>query len=166
MSLPKTHQTGTPGSTHALGCYYVNFVSGTIQRQCNPVLASLLAGAGFFGTSWTPATATNAFSTFEAAQKFAQDAAVARHAAGVGLEGGSPGIVGGGVGSGATPAPGAGSGSGSSGQSDWTHLAIRLAEFGIGIVLVIIGFNAIVAKTKTGQKIQMVATGVATKVPK
>jgi len=60
-----------------------------------------------------------------------------------------------------------GGGSGSSGgQSDWTHLFIRLAEFAVGAILVIIGFNAIVAKTKTGQKIEVLATGVAGRIPK
>jgi hypothetical protein len=70
-----------------------------------------------------------------------------------------PGITGPKVGSG---------GSGSPGQSDWTNLLIRLAEFGIGTILVIIGFNAIVAKTKAYRHAEdLVATGIgASKIPK
>jgi hypothetical protein len=55
---------------HPPGCYYVNIASGSIQRQCNPILAFGLAAAGYFGNPG-PASSTNAFATFEAAQAFA-----------------------------------------------------------------------------------------------
>lgn len=51
-------------------------------------------------------------------------------------------------------------------QSDWTHLMTRFAEFGIGAILVIIGLNAIVAKTKTGRTVIQVASGTARRVAK
>jgi hypothetical protein len=38
---------------------------------------------------------------------------------------------------------------------------IRLAEFGIGAILLIIGFNAIVSKTKGYQRIETVVAGSA-----
>jgi hypothetical protein len=50
---------------------------------------------------------------------------------------------------------------GGGGQSDWTNLMIRLAEFGIGAILLIIGFNAIVSKTKGYQRIETVVAGSA-----
>lgn len=60
----------TATNPHPPGCYYVNIATGTIQRQCNPILAVALAAAGYFGDPG-PASATNAFPTFEAAQAFA-----------------------------------------------------------------------------------------------
>lgn len=50
------------------------------------------------------------------------------------------------------------------GQGDWTNLVTRLAEFGIGAILLIIGFNAIVSKTKGYQRIETVVTGTAGRV--
>lgn len=55
---------------HPNGCYYVNIATGTIQRQCNPILAVGLAALGYFGNPG-PASATNAFETFDAAKAFA-----------------------------------------------------------------------------------------------
>jgi hypothetical protein len=62
--------TVTATGIHPPGCYYVNIATGTIQRQCNPVLAIALAAAGYFGNPG-PASATNAFATFDAAHAFA-----------------------------------------------------------------------------------------------
>jgi hypothetical protein len=134
-----------------LGCYYVNIITHSVQRQCNPLNAISLAALGYFGRDGLPAGAFNAFPTFDEAKAFA---------AGVGAAtgGGSPGSSpGGGGGSG-------GSGTGDSGQSDWTHLIIRVAEFAIGAILVYIGFNAIVERTKGYQKIETIVTGVGTNV--
>jgi len=146
-----------PGAAHALGCYYVNLFSNSIQRQCNPLNAISLAVLGYVGKDGTPAGAFNAFDTWDQAKSFADQWRIIKGiggaAGGIPLPGGSTGGGGGGS-------------SGDSGQTDWTHLAIRLAEFGIGIILVIIGFNAIVAKTKVGQKIEVVATGVASRAVK
>ena len=83
-----------------------------------------------------------------------------------------PGIIAGQIAVGATiigdagPAAGIGvnkaaQGIGVPGQGDWTNLVTRLAEFGIGAILLIIGFNAIVSKTKGYQKIETVVTGTA-----
>lgn len=62
--------TVTVSQPHPPGCYYVNIATGTIQRQCNPVLAIALAAAGYFGNPG-PASATNAFATFDEAHAFA-----------------------------------------------------------------------------------------------
>lgn len=67
--MPVNSPTST--AQHPPGCYYVNIATGTIQRQCNPLLAASLGLAGYFGTGGVPATATNAFPTFAAAQQFA-----------------------------------------------------------------------------------------------
>jgi hypothetical protein len=71
-----TIPAGTSGSqasqSHPAGCYYVNLASGTIQRQCNPVLAVGLAAAGFVGVDGNPANPGNAFPTFADAQQFAK----------------------------------------------------------------------------------------------
>ena len=60
----------TATGPHPPGCYYVNIASGSIQRQCNPILAFGLAAAGYFGNPG-PASATNAFATFDEAHAFA-----------------------------------------------------------------------------------------------
>jgi len=41
------------------------------------------------------------------------------------------------------------------GQSDWTNLFTRLAEFGIGVILITIGISALVGHTKTFQTINV-----------
>jgi|SRR5215831_72086 len=46
------------------------------------------------------------------------------------------------------------------GGSDWQHLLIRLAEFGIGGILIAVGIAAILGKTKTGQTVINVAEDV------
>ena len=46
--------------------------------------------------------------------------------------------------------------------SDWQHLLLRFAEFGLGASIVIIGIAAIVAKTKGGQKVETIVTGAVT----
>lgn len=58
-------------STHPPGCYYVNIVSGTIQRQCNAIAVAGLAFAGFVGCNGLPAIPENACATFQDAQNFA-----------------------------------------------------------------------------------------------
>lgn len=57
--------------SHPAGCYYVNRVSGTIQRQCNPVAAMALGTLGFIGCDQLPAAGFNACPTFAAAQALA-----------------------------------------------------------------------------------------------
>lgn len=63
-----------PGKAHPPGCYYVNVATATIQRQCNPLLATALAAAGFVGNDGFPANPTNAFPTFAAAKAYAGSA--------------------------------------------------------------------------------------------
>ena len=159
VRVPPGH---TPSSVapigHTPGCYYVNLFSNSIQRQCNPLNAISLAVLGYVGKDGTPAGAFNAFDTWDAAKSFADQwraiKGVGGAAGGIPLPGGS--VPGGG-----------GGGTGDGGQTDWTHLATRLAEFGIGAILVIIGFNAIVAKTKTGQAVQrIVISGTKTAATK
>lgn len=146
--------SGPAGTSHAEGCYYVNVITQSIQRQCNPLNAIALAPLGYVGHDFTPAAAFNAFPTFEAAQKAIQDLR--------GLPGRDPLNPSGGSAGGS----GGGSSGGASSGNDWQHLMVRLAEFGIGAILLIIGFNAIVSRTKGYQRIETVVTGVAGKVPK
>jgi hypothetical protein len=58
---------------------------------------------------------------------------------------------------------GGGSSGDSSGGSDWQHLLVRGAEFIIGVVLVWVGIQAIVVKSKPGQTI-IQTTGAVAKV--
>lgn len=172
MPILKPSPSGS-GTSHPDGCYYVNAITGEIQRQCNPFNAAFLAGAGYMGKGWVPATPFNAFGSFADAQKFAEEIGKAR--------GGILQFPFGGPGPGVrttpqgpmenpstgTPIPGTQPGAPSTPDqgSDWAHLMTRLAEFGIGAILVIIGFNAIVSRTKGYQKVETVVTGVAGKVP-
>jgi hypothetical protein len=141
---------GTPAvNLHPTGCYYVNALTGSIQRQCNPISAATLAALGYMGQGWVPATPFNAFSTFADAQNAASQWANIRGGLSGGATGTGPNVSGG--------------SSGDGGQTDWTHLFTRLAEFGIGAILVIIGLNAIVGRTKTGQSVQRIVVSGATK---
>jgi hypothetical protein len=103
---------------------------------------------GYFGKGFTPAAAFNAFPTFEDAQNALKEWE--------NLPNKDP-LKPGGSGS----SPSSGSGGGSGGQSDWTNLMTRLAEFGIGAILIIIGINAIVSRTKTYKTVVQTAGGVA-----
>ena len=66
-------------------------------------------------------------------------------------------------------AQGAASGFGTAGlggggaSDDWKNLFTRLAEFGIGAVLIIVGLNAILSRTKVYQNTEKVVAGVATR---
>jgi hypothetical protein len=71
-----------PTGPHAPGCYYVNNATGTIQRQCNPILAAGLGQIGFVGENNEPAGFGPAFPTFEAAKAFASSHITPGHAAG------------------------------------------------------------------------------------
>lgn len=120
------------------------------------------------GTGWVPATPFNAFPTFAAAQDFANR----EHSLIIGNPGSIPGQIIGGPQLPSEHGPGSGSGSGSggggsggSGDTDWQNLLTRFAEFGIGAIIIIIGFNAIVSRTKGYQRVEGVVTGVAGKVP-
>lgn len=124
-----------PQGVHAAGCYYVNIVSNTIQRQCNPLIAAGMGALGYFGTGGMPATAFNAFPTFEAAQKFANDVASGKQK----------------IASFPFTPSQTGLGPAGSGQNDWTNLVTRLAEFAIGGILITVGLVAILGKTKTAQ---------------
>jgi hypothetical protein len=62
-----------PATPHPSGCYYANVATVTVQRQCNPLLATALAAAGFVGNDGAPANATNAFSSFNEALAAAQE---------------------------------------------------------------------------------------------
>lgn len=57
--------------------------------------------------------------------------------------------------------PSSGSSGGSSGGSDWQHLLVRGAEFVIGIVLIWVGIQAVVVKSKPTQTIIQTAGTVA-----
>lgn len=61
--------------------------------------------------------------------------------------------------------PGSPGTGGSSGGSDWQHLMVRGAEFIIGVVLVWVGIQAIVVKSKPTQTI-IQTTGTIAKVVK
>jgi hypothetical protein len=151
---------GPVGTSHASGCYYANAITGSIQRECNPINAALLAGAGYFGKGNLPATPFNAFGTFQDAKNWVDEIRAAE--GGIGRTVG-PGIIP----PGSTPgSSGSGGSSGGAQGSDWAHLMTRLAEFGIGAILVIIGFNAVVSRTKGYQRVETVVTGVAGKVPR
>src|SRR5215472_18238155 len=164
MRIPAGPSGGTATDSHPNGCYYFNGVTGQIQRQCNPLNAVFLPAAGYIGKGYVPATPFNAFQTWDDVQH-AKDVWM-KNVIGSGQDPIS-GILGGPK----TPnfqapvGPGSGSGgsggSGDSGQSDWTNLMVRLAEFGIGAILVIIGFNAIVSRTKSYQRVETVVSGVA-----
>jgi len=136
-----------PAQAHAPGCYYVNLISQSIQRQCNPLNAIALAPLGYFGEGFTPAAAFNAFPTFEAAQHAIEEWR--------NLPNKDPlnpsSSLGGGGGSGG---PG---GSGMSSQTDWGHLMTRVAEFTIGGIIIIIGLQAIIAKTKGAKYVEQIA---------
>jgi hypothetical protein len=69
MTTPNT--ASQQQQSHPPGCYYVNLVSGTIQRQCNAALVPALAALGFVGNNGTPANPLNAFSNFQDAQNAA-----------------------------------------------------------------------------------------------
>lgn len=152
-------------SSHATGCYYVNGITGSIQRECNPINAALLAGAGYMGRGWVPATPFNAFGTFAEAQDFANR----EHSLIIGNPGSIPGQIITGPQWPSQHGPGSGSGNGGTktpaSGDDWAHLMTRLAEFSIGAILVIIGLNAIMSRTKGYQRVETVVTGVAGKVP-
>lgn len=51
---------------------------------------------------------------------------------------------------------------GTSGGDDWAHLTTRLAEFGIGASLVLIGISAFIARSKAGQTTEKIVIGRAT----
>lgn len=150
--MPKGAPTGAAGNPttqqHPDGCYYINLVTQSIQRQCNPLNAIALAPLGYFGKGWTPAAAFNAFPTFQDAKN-----AIEQFRNLPGADPLNPGKALGGGGSG----NGGGGGSGDSGQSDWTHLGIRVAEFTIGAILIIIGINAVIAKTKGVKYVEQIA---------
>ena len=65
MAVTQTQQSHPPG------CYYVNLITGTIQRQCNAGLVESLAALGFVGSTGTPANPFNAFNSFQDAQNAA-----------------------------------------------------------------------------------------------
>jgi|SRR5215475_1328575 len=54
---------------------------------------------------------------------------------------------------------------GGGGGSDWAHLFVRLAEFGVGALLVALGIQAILRRTQTGQQIQGAVIGIAGATP-
>ena len=57
---------------HPDGCYWVQPVTGTIQRQCNPLLAGALGQVGFVGQNGqTPGFGGHAFVKFTDAEQFA-----------------------------------------------------------------------------------------------
>lgn len=140
---------------HALGCYYVNIFTGSVQRQCNPLNAIALAPLGYVGVNGTPAAAFNAFPTFDEAKAFA---------AGVGAAtgGGAPGSLP--NTSGPVGSPGSSQSGGASG-SDWQHLLVRIAEFLVGGILIYVGIQAVVVKSKPAQTI-IQTTGTVAKVVK
>lgn len=153
VQVPPGH---TPSSVapagHALGCYYVNIFTGSVQRQCNPLNAIALAPLGYVGVNGTPAAAFNAFPTFDEAKAFAAGVGAAT---GGGTPGGSlPNTSGGGGFSG-------GSGSGQASGSEWQHLLVRGAEFIIGALLIYVGIQAVVVKSKPGQTVIQTTAGVA-----
>jgi hypothetical protein len=166
MKLPAALSGGS-STSHPSGCYYVNAITGSIQRECNPINAAFLAGAGYMGRGWVPATPFNAFGSFDEAKNFAER----EHSLIIGNPGSIPSQIIGGPQLPSEHGPGSGSsGSGSgtapgSGGDDWSHLMTRLAEFAIGAILVIIGINAVVSKTKGYQRVETVVTGMASKVP-
>lgn len=45
---------------------------------------------------------------------------------------------------------------------DWSHLFTRIAEFGIGAILIAVGINYLFLKSKTGQTVVNIAAGTAT----
>lgn len=149
VNVPPGH---TPSSVapkgHTLGCYYVNIFTGSVQRQCNPLNAIALAPLGYVGVNGTPAAAFNAFPTFDEAKAFA---------AGVGAAtgGGTPG------GSLPNTSGGGSSGSPTASGSEWQHLLVRGAEFIIGALLIYVGIQAVVVKSKPGQTIIQTTAGVA-----
>jgi hypothetical protein len=60
-----------PAVSHPPGCYWVQPSTGTIQRQCNPLLAGLLGQVGFVGQSGQqPGIGGHAFPTFDDAKKY------------------------------------------------------------------------------------------------
>jgi len=60
-----------PATGHDPGCYWVQPSTGTIQRQCNPLLAGLLGQVGFVGQSGQqPGLGGHAFPTFADAKKY------------------------------------------------------------------------------------------------
>lgn len=128
-------------TTHPPGCYYVNVVTGTIQRQCNPLLASGLAAAGFWGRDGVFATAENAFPTYEAAKQFANTWAL-----------NNLGRVPSGI---ASVAPSVGSAIGNatglSGLDDLAHRLtegatwIRVGEFVAGLLIAYVALKALVS---------------------
>jgi hypothetical protein len=71
--MPVGSPSGSPGSStqsHPPGCYWVNVSTGTIQRQCNELLAVALGQVGFTGQGGGDAGIAQPFETFEAAKQF------------------------------------------------------------------------------------------------
>jgi hypothetical protein len=125
--------TPGPKTTHPPGCYYVNPITQSVQRECSPLQTPFLAFLGFFGQDGTPAGVGNAFPTFEEALQWG-------HATHSGTVPGGGGILG-------TPGQ-----AGSAFQSDWGHLMTRGAEFVIGAILVIVGLSAVLRRSSAGQQ--------------
>src|SRR5215469_3061835 len=69
--MPAGAPSGSPGTdTHALGCYWANASTGTIQRQGNPIAAIGLGQIGFTGEHGDPAGIDQAFATFQDAKNW------------------------------------------------------------------------------------------------
>jgi hypothetical protein len=132
------------GSAHAPGCYWVNRSTGTIQRQCNPLLAFALGQAGFDGCNDMPAgLGGTPCPTFEAAKAYAQQT------------GHHPGQIP----SPANPLKGVAAVGDFFSRLTESSTWIRIGEFIGGGILVIVGLNALARGTPVGNAVQSVKTG-------
>lgn len=150
--------TASVVTTHPSGCYYANPLTVSVQRQCNPLLATALAAGGYFGNDGTPANATNAFTSFNEAL----DAAKGLNKA---VTGGAGALTG--PGSSAVPGIG-GALTGVNAIGDLAqrltqaHTWVRVGEFVAGGLLLYMGGNAIIRGTAAGAAAKTVKGGAKT----
>ena len=119
-------------TAHPPGCYYANPFTKSVQRQCNPLLATGLAGLGYIGNNGTPANATNAFQSFDLANAAAMSI---NPTGGLGSSTGAlPSIP--------NPLTGVSAIGDFANRLTQANTWIRVGEFLAGMVLVVIALNA------------------------
>lgn len=146
MTIPGSPVPGPPDQP---GQYYVSKFTGSIQRQDNRALGLGLNLSGYEGPmDYNSAVARS--QQVKAALGGINDSV--RGAVGLGGVGGSTGGSG-----------GAGSTSGGSDSPNWSHLLIRIAEFGAGVILIAVGINSIAGSSAPVQQGKKLATAFVTK---
>lgn len=149
----------TPTPTHPPGCYYANPYVIAVQRQCNPLLATALAGLGYYGQNGLPANPSNAFPQFQQALEWAKSA----HG-GV-TPGGVPGPHNPSVGN---PLTGVAAIGDLANRLTQAHTWVRVGEFIAGAIILYVGLSALLRNTAAGNAVQSTTRNVkrvATHVP-